>query len=97
MRKVKRKQWTEIGFKGEWAETLKKFLSKQQDVVPPGWITGENALKKMGLMGHCSGQRNKLLQRMVEDGFLEKTIYRVFDGTGRRVTPISHYKLAKPL
>jgi len=95
MSKGKRKQWTEIGFKGEWAETLKKFLSKQQDVVPPGWITGEKALKKMGLMGHCSGQRNKLLQRMVEDGFLDKRIYRVFDGSGRRVTQIAHYKLIK--
>jgi hypothetical protein len=95
MSKAKRKQWTEIGFKGEWAETLQKFLSKQQDEVPPGWITGENALKKMRLLGHCSGQRTKLLQRMTEEGFLEKKIYRVFDGSGRRVTPIAHYKLAK--
>lgn len=92
---AKKTSWSKMGFKGEWADTLQRFLSKQQEEVPPGWITGEKALKKMGLMGHCSGQRNKLLQRMVEDGFLERKIFRVFDGSGRRVTPIAHYKLSK--
>ena len=90
----KKKTWTEIGFKGEWAQTLKKYLEKQQDEVPAGWLKGDQALRKMGLMGACSGQRNKLLNRMVEDGFLEKKDFRIFDGSGRRVTAITHYKIA---
>ena len=88
------KGWSKKKFEGEWAQTLKKYLEKQQDEVPAGWLKGDEALRKMGLMGTCSGQRNKLLNRMVEDGFLEKKDFRIFDGSGRRITPITHYKIA---
>lgn len=87
------KGWNKKKFKGEWAETLQKFLSKQQDIVPKGWLRGEDALRKMGLLGACSGQRNKLLNRMAEDGFLEKKEFKIFDGSGRRISPITHYKI----
>ena len=93
--KAKKTSWSKMEFKGEWAETLHRFLSKQQEQVPPGWITGDVALRKMGLNGVASGQRNKLLQRMTHDGYIEKKVFRVFDGSGRRVTPIIHYKLVK--
>ena len=88
------KGWSKKKFEGEWAQTLKKYLEKQQDKVPPGWLKGDQALRKMGLMGACSGQRNRLLNRMVEDGFLEKKDFRIFDASGRRISSISHYKIA---
>ena len=87
------KGWSKKKFQGEWAKTLQKYLSKQQDEVPDGWVRGDEALQKMGLKGACSGQRNKLLNRMVEDGFLEKKDFRIFDGSGRRISAISHYKI----
>lgn len=94
MKKAPSKGWSKKKFEGEWAQTLKKYLEKQQDEVPSGWLKGDEALRKMGLMGACSGQRNKLLNRMVEEGFLEKKDFRIFDGSGRRVTAITHYKIA---
>lgn len=93
--KSKKKSWPKIGFKGEWAQTLHKFLSKQQDVLPPGWLTADSALKKMGLSGAVCSQRNKLLKRICDAGFIEKKDFRIFDSTGRRITPITHYKLVK--
>ena len=95
MSNEKKKKWTEIGFKGEWAQTLHKFLSKQQDDLPPGWLTADNALKKMGLSGRVCSHRNKLLKRMHDAGFIDKKDFRVFDSTGRRISPITHYKLIK--
>ena len=95
MSNTKNKQWTKIGFKGEWAQTLHKFLSKQQDDLPPGWFTADNALKKMGLTGRACSHRNKLLKRMHDAGFIDKKDFRVFDSTGRRISPITHYKLVK--
>lgn len=94
MSKSPSKGWSKKKFEGEWAQTLKKYLEKQQDEVPVGWLKGDEALRKMGLMGACSGQRNKLLNRMVEEGFLEKKDFRIFDGSGRRISAITHYKIA---
>lgn len=85
--------WAKQKFEGEWAKTLQKFLAKQQDVVPPGWLKSEQALVKMGLAPNSSGQRNKLLGNMVRSGFLEKKMFKIFDGTGRRVTLIAHFKI----
>jgi len=87
------KGWSKKKFDGEWAKTLQKFLAKQQDEVPDGWVKSDEALRKMGLMGACSGQRNKLLQRMTASGFLLKKDFKIFDGSGRRVTAITHYKI----
>lgn len=87
------KGWSSRKFQGEWAETLQKFLSKQQDEVPEGWLTGDQALRKMGYAGTCSGQRNKLLNRMVTEKFLDKKDFRIFDGSGRRISKIAHYKI----
>ena len=95
MSKTKNKKWTEIGFKGEWAQTLHKFLSKQQDHVPPGWLTTDSALKKMGLSGAACSHRNKLLKRICDAGLMEKKDFRIFDSSGRRISPITHYKLVK--
>ena len=80
-------------FKGEWAKTLQNFLEKKQDEVPGGWVRAEEALQKMGYNGNSSGQRNKLLNAMAREGFLEKKDFKIFDGTGRRVTAITHYKI----
>jgi hypothetical protein len=96
MKKAPSTGWSKKKFTGEWAKTLQKYMAKQQEEVPTGWFKGDDALRKMGLMGACSGQRNKLLNRMVEEGFLEKKDFRIFDGSGRRISPISHYKIAKP-
>jgi hypothetical protein len=88
------KGWSKKKFNGEWAQTLKKYLEKQQEEVPEGWLKGDAALRKMGLMGACCGQRNKLLNRMAEDGFLLKKDFRIFDSSGRRISAITHYKIA---
>ncbi|NBW99175.1 hypothetical protein EBR03_06345 [bacterium] len=93
MKKAPSKGWSKKKFEGEWAQTLHKFLSKQQEEVPAGWLKGDVALRKMGLMGAASGQRNKLLNRMTEEGFLEKKDFRIFDGSGRRISAITHYKI----
>jgi len=94
----KKKTWTEIGFKGEWAQTLKKYLKKQQDDVPPGWLRIEQALRQMGFSTkHPGGHGISLLNSMVRDGVLEKKLFRIFDGSGRRITQIAHYKIVKPL
>jgi hypothetical protein len=87
------KGWNKMGFEGEWAKTLQKFLSKQQEEVPKGWLRAEKALEKMGYSGNSAGQRNRLLNAMAKDGFLEKKDFKIFDGTGRRVTAITHYKI----
>lgn len=89
----KKKGWTKMGFKGEWAKTLQNYLQKKQDIVPAGWVRSEEALQKMGFIGNCSGQRNKLLNAMFKEGYLEKRDFKIFDGSGRRVTAITHYKL----
>lgn len=86
--------WNKKKLSGEWAKTLQKYLAKQQDEVPANWVRGEAALQKMGLAPNSSGQRNKLLGNMVQGGFLEKKNFRIFDGTGRRVTSITHYKIS---
>ena len=87
------KGWNKMKFEGEWAKTLQKYLAKQQDKVPKGWLRAEQALKKMGYAESSSGQRNKLLNAMAREGFLEKKDFKIFDGTGRRVTAITHYKI----
>jgi hypothetical protein len=49
----------------------------------------------MGLSGAVCSHRNKLLKRMHDAGFIDKKDFRVFDSTGRRISPITHYKLVK--
>jgi len=89
------KGWSKKKFEGEWAKTLQDFLTKQQDKVPPGWIRSEEALKRMGFSGNCGGQRNKILNQMAKAGILLKKDFRVFDGSGRRISAITHYKISK--
>jgi len=95
MKKSPTKGWSKRKFVGEWAKTLQRFLAKQQDNVPPGWLRIEDALRRMGIVGVSSGHRNKMLNRMRDEGFLEKKDFKVFDGSGRRVTSITHYKIIK--
>jgi hypothetical protein len=87
------KGWSKMKFEGEWAKTLQNYLAKKQDEVPKGWLKSDEALEKMGYSGNSAGQRNKLLNAMARDGFLEKKDFKIFDGTGRRVTAITHYKI----
>ena len=86
--------WSKRKFNGEWAKALQSYLEKRQELVPPGWIRGDDALKKMGYSGDCGGQRNGLLKNMVKDGILLQKQFRIFDGSGRRLSPIIHYKIA---
>ena len=89
--------WNKIGFKGEWAKTLKKYLTRQQEEVPEGWVRAETAIKLMGYRtNHSGGSTNKLLNAMVKDGVLLKKDFRIFDASGRRISLIVHYKIAKP-
>ena len=88
------KGWSKKKFTGEWAKTLQSFLEKQQDEVPAGWIRSDEALKRMGFSGNCGGQRNKILNQMARAGVLLKKDFRVFDGSGRRISAITHYKIA---
>ena len=89
------KGWNKIGFNGEWAQTLKKYLQKQQEEVPKGWLRADAAARAMGFKGnHSGGSTNKLLNGMVRDGLLLKKEFRIFDGSGRRISAITHYKIA---
>ena len=87
--------WSKRKFSGEWAKALQNYLEKKQDEVPPGWVRSEEALKRMGYSGDAGGQRNGLLKKMVKEGILLQKEFRVFDGSGRRISAIVHYKIAK--
>ena len=93
MRKTN-KGWSKRPFKGEWATTLRRYLEKKQDSVPPDWVRAEEALKRMGFSANSGGQRNKLLNQMANDGVLLKKEFKIFDGSGRRISSITHYKIA---
>ena len=88
------KGWSKKKFSGEWAKALQNYLEKKQDEVPSGWVRSEEALRRMGYSGDAGGQRNGLLKKMVKDGILLQKQFRVFDGSGRRLSPILHYKIA---
>ena len=88
------KGWSKKKFTGEWAKALQNYLEKKQDEVPPGWLRSEEALRRMGYSGDTGGQRNGLLKKMVKDGILLQKQFRIFDGSGRRLSPILHYKIA---
>ena len=91
----KKKSWTSAKFVGEWGKTLENYIHKRADIVPKHFLTGPQALRKMGLLGCASGQRTNLLRDMVADGVLIKKEFRIIDGSGRRLSNISHYALAK--
>ena len=57
---------------GEWAKTLQNYIAKNQEKVPAGFVRADDALKKMGFSGNSAGQRNKLLNAMAREGWLEK-------------------------
>ena len=86
--------WSKRKFSGEWAKALQNYLEKKQDEVPPGWVRSEEALKRMGYSGDAGGQRNGLLKKMVKDGVLLQKEFRIFDGSGRRLSSIIHFKIA---
>ena len=94
MKQHHNKAWNKIGFKGEWAQTLKKYLERQQDQVPKEWLRTDEALRAMGFKSkHTGGSSNKLINQMVDAGFLLKKDFRIFDGSGRRISAITHYKI----
>jgi hypothetical protein len=43
---------------------------------------------------HTGGSCNKLINQMVEAGFLLKKDFRIFDLSGRRISAITHYKIS---
>ena len=88
------KGWSKRKFSGEWAKALQNYLQKKVDEVPPGWVRSEEALRKMGYAGDAGGQRNGLLKKMVKEGILLQKEFLVFDGSGRRISSIIHYKIA---
>ena len=88
------KGWSKRKFTGEWAKALENYLAKKQEIVPPGWVRSDEALRKMGYSGDAGGQRNGLLKKMVAAGILERKEFRIFDGSRRRVSSIVHYKIA---
>ena len=88
------KGWSKKKFTGEWAKALQNYLDKKQDEVPPGWLRSDEALRRMGYSGDAGGQRNGLLKKMVKDGILLQKEFRIFDGSGRRLSSIIHFKIA---
>ena len=95
MKKSPSKGWSKKKFEGEWAQTLQRFLAKQQDTVPEGWLRGDEAIRAMGFKGSTSGgSTNRTLNAMVKAKVILKKEFRIFDGSGRRISSISHYKLA---
>ena len=86
-------KWSNKKFVGEWAKTLQKFLKNEQDNVPKEWVRPEETLRRMGFQPCNSGQRSTLLKKMVEKKFLEQKTFRILDSTGRRLSPLIHYKL----
>lgn len=93
--KKKKKSWVDAKFTGEWGKALEQYIHRKADPVPKGFLTAPEALRKMGLVGCSSGQRTSLLQRMVKDGALIQKQFRVIDGTGRRLSLVNHYCIAK--
>jgi len=87
--------WGDKKFVGEWGKALENYIHRKADVVPKGFLTAPEALKKMGLHGSSSGQRTALLGEMVEAGALIKKEFRIIDATGRRISSIAHYAIAK--
>lgn len=87
--------WKDKKFIGEWGKTLENYIHRKADKVPKGFLTGPQALTKMGLFGSAGGQRTTLLANMVADGVLIKKSFRIVDGSGRRISAIVHYALAK--
>jgi len=93
--KKKKKSWADKRFVGEWGKTLENYIHRRADIVPKNFLTGPQALVKMGLFGSAGGQRTTLLANMVKDGVLIKKHFRIVDGTGRRINSIVHYAIAK--
>ena len=87
--------WRDKKFTGEWGKALENYIHRKADKVPKEFLTGTEALIKMGLHGSASGQRTSLLREMVREGALIKKTFRIVDGSGRRITPIDHYAIAK--
>jgi len=87
--------WKDKKFVGEWGKTLQNYILRKAEKVPEGFLTGPQALIKMGLFGSAGGQRTTLLANMVADGVLIKKSFRIVDGSGRRISAIVHYKIAK--
>jgi hypothetical protein len=88
-------KWSEKKFVGEWGKALENYIHRKADKVPKGFLTGPQALIKMGLHGAAGGQRTGILKQMVDDGILVRKEFRIVDGSGRRLSSIVHYALAK--
>lgn len=69
---------------------LQAALSGKPDVVPTGWFTREEWMKKFG---RGSAQTARLLSAGVSAGILEKQIFRI--ETKHSIRPIPHWREVK--
>ena len=79
--------------KDDWAKLLMQTLTKNVDVIPPGWLTSDQVAKKFGVK-RC--QATKLLKDMRDDGSVEAKHFRVIVNKEYGVSrPQMHYRIKK--
>jgi predicted ArsR family transcriptional regulator len=79
--------------KDEWTKLLMQTLTKNVDVIPPGWLTSDQVAKKFGVQ---RSQAIKLLKDMREDGLVEAKQFRVVINKEYGVArPQVHYRIKK--
>ena len=72
----------------KWSDLLTKALAHEADEVPPGWFTPEQLRKKFQLSSAAITSR---LRSLLKAGKIERKKFKV--AQGKRIMPISHYKL----
>jgi hypothetical protein len=79
--------------KDEWTRLLMHTLTKNVDVVPPGWLTSDQVAEKFGVQ---RSQAIKLLKDMRDDGKIETKAFRVVINKEYGVArPQMHYRIKK--
>ena len=79
--------------KDEWTKLLMQTLTKNVDVIPPGWLTSDQVAQKFGVQ---RSQAIKLLKDMREDGLVEARQFRVVINKEYGVArPQMHYRIKK--
>jgi len=91
---MKDKKWNKP-IEGEWASTLQGYIITLADKVPSQWKTIPEVMECFGLKYTRGGGRHMMLADMCRKGILETKKFKVLDASGRRILPISHYRLIK--
>jgi predicted ArsR family transcriptional regulator len=77
----------------EWTKLLMQTLTKNVDVIPPGWLTSDEVAEKFGVQ---RSQAIKLLKDMRADGLIEVKQFRVVINKEYGVArPQMHYRIRK--